>query len=613
MKTIPIENQALDEVITALSKSELFGSLNQKSLSKIAGVGKLLVYEPNETIMHVKDPPDAVYTVIKGQVAVFHHFEPGEEKIELARLKPHCLIGEIGVLLGESRSATVKACVETRILKLDAGVFDHLFDHMPGFGRSICRNLAARVKQLSERISLPPPIKDMDLPDQDLIQLLPMDFIVRHHVLPLRIEDNSLWMGFIHDPKPGILKAAQRFAPSMELKPVQIDQDLFDKMLKSHAGNCETAEFEKKDQSRESQQDGIDFGAQLNFLLKRMVAEGASDLHLCAGQYPHWRIDGEILEIEDSLKLGPEDVLKNLAPLMNESSLKEFRETNDTDFAYSMGEHARFRVNLFRDNQGTSAVFRVIPAKPFTIKQLGLPDVIEKLCNLSQGLILVSGPTGSGKSTTLAAMIDYINQHRRAHIITIEDPIEFVHTKKTALINQRQVGYHTKSFTNAIRSALRQDPDVILVGELRDTETVALAIESANTGNLVFGTLHSPSAVRAISHVLEFFPHGQQQQVLNSLSECLKGVIAMALCRKVLSGRKAAVEVLVVNSVMSSIMVQGKMNQIVSAMQTGKAQGNQLLDNELAKLVRQGEVEYREALRKSPDPKNFAKLMGKSM
>jgi twitching motility protein PilT len=352
---------------------------------------------------------------------------------------------------------------------------------------------------------------------------------------------------------------------------------------------------------------------ELDPLLKRMVGEGASDLHISAGNKPHWRIDGDMRTIEDTKVLGPDEVYDLLKPIMNDRNCKEFEEFNDTDFAYSLSEGERFRVNLFRDENGVGAVMRLIPSKILTFEQLGLPDILKKLCDYPKGLVLVTGPTGCGKSTTLAAMIDYINKTRPAHIVTMEDPIEFVHKSELCLVNQREVGRHTRHFSTALRAALREDPDIVLVGELRDLETISLAMETANTGHLVFATLHTSTAVTTVDRIIDAYPPDQQAQTRTSLRETLKGVVAQTLCKRIGGGRIAALEILIVNVAVANLIREDKLNQIPNLMQTGKAMGNRLLNEELAKLVKMQKVDFKEALSKSLDKSDLATRVGRPL
>jgi twitching motility protein PilT len=286
---------------------------------------------------------------------------------------------------------------------------------------------------------------------------------------------------------------------------------------------------------------------------------------------------------------------------MSEESQQEFDERRDVDLAYEIEGVSRFRVNVFEDRKGVGSVIRQIPVDILTAEQLGLSEPILKLCYLSKGLVVVTGPTGSGKSTTLAAMVDYINRNRTDHIITIEDPVEFVHQNKKCLINQREVGTHTRSFKDALRAALREDPDVVLVGEMRDLETISIALETAETGHLVFGTLHTTTAVSTVDRIIDQFPADRQGQIRVMLSETLKGVIAQVLCKKIEGGRVAALEVLLGSPALSSLIREGKTFQIPSIMQTSKGAGMVTMNDSLAKLVREKLVDPKEAWLKATD------------
>jgi twitching motility protein PilT len=325
---------------------------------------------------------------------------------------------------------------------------------------------------------------------------------------------------------------------------------------------------------------------------------------------PLVRKDGKIQPLEPNGKaFTHEEMVALLEPIMPEPNRAEFAKRNDTDFAYEIRGLARFRANVFQDRKGRGAVFRVIPAKILSAEDLGLSEAILKLCRLNKGLILVTGPTGSGKSTTLCAMIDYINKTRDDHIITIEDPIEFVHENKRCLINQREIGTHTAGFKEALRAAMREDPDIMLVCELRELETVAIAIETAETGHLVFGTLHTTTAASTVDRVIDQFPTEQQAQIRIMLSESLKGVIAQNLCRKVGGGRVAALEVLLVNSAISNLIREAKTFQIPSMMQVGRAAGMVALNDALMDLVSKKLVEPDEAYAKAVDKAAFEGLL----
>ena len=336
-------------------------------------------------------------------------------------------------------------------------------------------------------------------------------------------------------------------------------------------------------------------------MLRKLVSSGSSDLHLRVGEPPIIRKSGEMKRLEGYQPLTVEEMESLVFSIMPERNKKEYGSDNDTDFAYEILDLARFRANALRDRKGPAAVFRVIPTKIQTVEELGVSDDVQKLCFLSKGLVLVTGPTGSGKSTTLAAMIDLINRKRTDHIITIEDPIEFVHQNKGCIITQRQVGLHTESFKRALRAALREDPDIVLVGEMRDLETVAIAIETAETGHLVFGTLHTTTAASTVDRIIDQFPADRQSQIRVMLSESLKGVVAQVLCKKIGGGRVAPREIMIVNSAIANLIREGKTFQIPSAMQTQKKLGCILLNEALMDLVERRIVEPVDAYVKSAD------------
>ncbi len=345
--------------------------------------------------------------------------------------------------------------------------------------------------------------------------------------------------------------------------------------------------------------------AEIERYLRRMFEMDASDLHLSAGEVPMVRLHGDMARLEGEQPLSANQTHLLLESIMPERNRKEFLECNDTDYAHEIPGVARFRVNIFKDRKGSGGVFRTIPTTILTAEQLGLPPVILSFCNLSKGLVLVTGPTGSGKSTTLAAMIDYINKTRTDHIITIEDPIEFVHPNQKCLINQREIPTHTTGFKKALRAALREDPDIVLVGEMRDLETIAIAIETAETGHLVFGTLHTTTAISTVDRIIDQFPADRQAQIRTMLAESIRGVVAQTLLKKNGGGRVAALEVLVINSAISNLIREGKTFQIASLMQTGKKLGMQTLNDSLFDLIKKKIVDPDEAYIKSVDKSSF--------
>jgi twitching motility protein PilT len=331
---------------------------------------------------------------------------------------------------------------------------------------------------------------------------------------------------------------------------------------------------------------------------KVFVASRASDLHLTSGNAAMMRIDGDIKPEPLIPTLSAEALEDHLLEIMPKRNKAEFEETNDTDFAYEL-PGARLRCNVFRDRRGIGAVFRKIPTKILSAKDLNLPQAITDLGRLKKGLVLVTGPTGSGKSTTLAALVDWVNANRSDHIITVEDPIEFVHEPKKCLIHQRQVGEHTKSFARALRAALREDPDIVLVGEMRDLETVAIAIETAETGHLVFGTLHTSTAASTVDRIIDQFSADRQDQIRMMLSESLKGVVSQTLCKKKGGGRIAALEILLSTTAIANAIRERKTHQIPSMMQTSRGLGMQTLNDALARLVKEGLITPEEGVDKS--------------
>ena len=344
---------------------------------------------------------------------------------------------------------------------------------------------------------------------------------------------------------------------------------------------------------------------QLEGYLRELASGSASDLHLRSGSAPVYRRSGELVGAEGG-SLDAERLEAMLHSIMPEKDRQQFGETGDADWAHEIEDVARFRCNAGRDRHGPFLVARVIPAAVPTADDLALSREIQNLCYLTKGLVLVTGPTGSGKSTTLAAMVDLVNRTRSDHILTIEDPIEFVHPSKKCIVTQRQVGVHTGSFRHALRAALREDPDVVLVGEMRDLETVSIAIETAETGHLVFGTLHTTTAASTIDRIIDQFPADRQSQVRVMLSESLRGVIAQVLCKKKGGGRVAAREVLLSIPAISNLIREGKTFQIPSIMQTNRKVGMVTLNDALMELVESGQVEPQEAYMKAVDKSSFA-------
>ena len=350
--------------------------------------------------------------------------------------------------------------------------------------------------------------------------------------------------------------------------------------------------------------------AKIDEFFRMMAEHNASDLHLISGQPPVLRVDGELERIAGQAVLTQDTLHPLLDEIMPGSKKDQFESTGDVDFGYEIPGLARFRCNCFNHKHGLGAVFRKIPSKILTAEELGLPPILTRAAMLKKGLVLVTGPTGSGKSTTLAAMVDHANKHRKDHILTVEDPIEFVHQSQGCIVNHREVGLHTMTFASALRGALREDPDIILVGEMRDLETISLAIEAAATGHLVFGTLHTENAAKTVDRIVEVFPHGEQPQIRNTLSTALRVVVAQNLFKRIdRKGRCAALEILICTSAVGNLIRDAKTVQIPSAMQTGKAVGMQTLDDAIQELLSWKWISPEEAYEKSIDKTRFAKLL----
>jgi len=345
-------------------------------------------------------------------------------------------------------------------------------------------------------------------------------------------------------------------------------------------------------------------------LLQTVVNRNASDLHIAVGQPPVIRVDGRLVRLETKV-LEPEDTMSLMKSITPERCQQELQEVGGSDFGFAFGDKGRFRVSIFKERGHVAMALRLIPSRLMTFEELGTPPVLAELCTRPRGLILVTGPTGSGKTTTLATMIDYINQNFDHHIITVEDPIEFYHTHKKSTINQRELGVDVPTFAEAIRRALRQDPDVLLVGEMRDLETIETAIIAAETGHIVFATLHTSSAQGSINRIIDVFPINQQEQIRTQLSVSIIGVLSQTLLPKIGGGRVAAFEMLVVTPAIANLIRENKTFRITSAIQTGQKLGMQLLDDHMFRLWKQGLVEKRDILLKAHDPEELSRKIAR--
>ena len=610
MRTLELSASAREACARVLRKSPLFQGLSQEQHDWVLSSAELRQYDDYEALLEQGAKADFMLVLVQGSAAVLIRHDQGMQ--EVGCVEAPASVGEQGLLLGQARTATVAARGQIRALHLSSDAFFQLFKAAPSFGVGVGRLLAQRLKDASMELAIASS-EDAKRPSSQVMSLLPLDFVVRHRVLPLATAANTVTIGVLQDPNAQTINGIRTALPSMELRFSRISSRLFDEVLSSYGGIASLETTHQPVSLSSPSANGLKSrrvqrpSPRLDPILKRMVSEGASDLHMCGSQKPFWRIDGLVRELTDARPLGSEEVFELCEPTLTQSAAESFQEHQDADYAYSLETGDRFRVNLFRDMGGVSAVFRAIPQKLLTPQQLGLPQVVQQFCHLPKGLILVTGPTGSGKTTSLAAMIDYVNSTLPRHIITLEDPVEFVHSSKKCLVNQREIGNHATSFRRALRAALREDPDIVLVGEMRDLETVDLALETASTGHLVFGTMHTSTAGQTLERIVNMFPAQQQNRIRATAAEAIRGVICQTLCAKIGGGRAAAFEVLVVNNAVASMLREGKMHQIETIMTTQRKLGNVVLNEDLARLVNQRIVDANEAMSKTLDRGDLAK------
>jgi twitching motility protein PilT len=601
MKSITIQGENLDRAVDGLRRAGIFRSLSDEQLRRAAGQAQLVQLDPGEELIGQGAVPEGLVVVFAGELRVVLGSAGSPEVYEVGRFAPFDAVGIAGVLLGRPSPVGIVAGARSTVLRFDPRFLESLVGETPAFGLELARVLAERLERVVGQVPIPD-ADDALVAQGGLLDLLPRDLMSHLRAVPLALHGQVLTVGLTDEPTPELFGRLRPHLPGMELRPVRLTARQLEQLL---AGRASVASPVPVAVAADP--------ALLDRLLRAMVAEGASDLHVAGGQRPRWRIDGEMREIPDAPVLRADGVLQLLGAALPERNREEFATSNDTDFAHAIPDLARFRVNLFREVGGVGAVFRQIPNKVIGLEQLGMPPVVARFCALPKGLVLVTGPTGSGKSTTLAAMVDLINRTRQEHIITLEDPVEFVHASDRALVNQREVGPHTSSFARALRAALREDPDIVLVGELRDLETMSMALETANTGHLVLGTLHTSTAMSTVDRIVSLFPTEQQNTVRATLADVLKGVVSQNLLRRIGGGRVAALEILVVNAAVANLVREGKAHQIANVMQTGKAAGNQLLNDSLAALVNAKTVEYEEALSKAVDKADLARRFNRSV
>ncbi|OQB49643.1 MAG: Twitching mobility protein [bacterium ADurb.Bin157] len=595
MRIIEKNKDFIDKALNAISANEFFKTLTITQRENI--VSKVAVfeeYEDGEYLVRLGESGDSLLVIIEGIVSVL--IGEGEEHFEISRLEESQMIGEMALVLNENRTASCVSLGKTQVLKLSKEVFKKIISAIPEACFSMMQLLAHRLKRSSKMPVLSDYCSITQLPEPETLRLLPVSFIQRHRVVPLKKNKNNVTIGYCDVFDKALLDSVRRFIPGVILNPARIELDYFNQILKCYGGELAVNDNVESDKRKSSS---------IEELLKRLVEEGGSDLHISAQQIPRWRIDGLMREISGFGKIKTDEVLHLLEHMISPAISAQFNETGDADFAFSTDDRSRFRINLLRDSNGVSAVFRHIPNNIMSLEELGMPDILRVWAEHPKGLILVTGPTGSGKSTTLAAMIDHINRLKNCHILTIEDPIEYVHVSNSSLVNQREVSVHTSSFSRALKAALREDPDVVLVGEMRDLETVSMALETANTGHLVLATLHTSTAINTVNRIIEQFPSDSQQQIRKSLCDNLIGVCCQRLCRKVGGGRVPAYEIMNMDYAMSNLIREGKTHMLETAIITGHGKGNRLFNDTLVKLVKLGKITKQEALSQTSDAEDL--------
>ena len=636
-----IEGDFKGWVNNALRQSPLFSSYDATTLERVVQLAQLFEASPGEVFIREGETADFFYLLLMGEATVQSVDAESGALVELGRVRPVEPLGELAFVGGTPRTATVISAKSSYLLAFDESSFDSMMERLPGFARRLAKFSAARLQSVSRRVGLPEVSRaDLQIPEKEVVALLPEELMREFRIIPLRREGDAVVVGFVDKPDRQLADIVRRSLGGPRLLPVRISSRDFDDLAKpfglitapapaaaapaperasstgrpvvdhSHDPQPASPQTRRRKRTQTSVVASVEQLSLIEPILRRMLDVNASDLHLSAGQRPRWRIDGDLIEIPDQQIPRPNEIYELLEPFMSSRTLEEFDEHHDCDFAFAVANVGRFRVNMFRDSNGVGAAFRLVPATIPTMDQVGIPKGAQRLTELNAGLVLVCGPTGSGKSTTLAAMIHHINQTRKSHIITIEDPIEFHHDSRVAKVTQREVGKNTSGFQRALRSALREDPDIVLVGELRDLETMSLALETAQTGHLVFSTLHTSTAIGTIDRIIDMFPVEQHNQVRSSLADVLKGVINQNLCRRVAGGRVAAFETLLASSAVANCIRSAKTTNIATIMTTNKANGNKTMNEDLEALVRARTIDVNEALNRSPDRPELRQRLG---
>ena len=590
MKQFELDSELIPLALKTLGISDMFVCLDENQLNLLVELaGAIHVYDERELVITAGSASDFFLVLLKGEVSVT--IGEHENFIEIARLGQGHVVGEIAMLRDEAHSYSYFARGRLVALAFSAQVFFDRILEIPGINIPMLQVVGRRFQESPFYEVFLENRKEMPLPPASTLKMLPAEFAQRNRLFPVKCIDRHVAIGYCDIMHRDLRDNLARMLPDHEIKTILFAPDYYNRVMQSLLGATVGGGSKGGSGTRS-----------VDELLRRLVAAGGSDLYLSAGQIPRWRVDGEIQEVSEAAKFGGEEVLELLGPVARPDILSAFADSYDEDFAYSMSCGNRFRVNLLRDHNGVSAVFRHIPNEIRSLEGLELPAILTRFCSMPKGLVLVTVPTGCGKTTTLAAMIDWINQRRKCHILTIEDPIEFVHGSRQALVNQREVGIHTRSFAKALRAGLRENPDVVLVGEIRDNETMAMALETANTGHLVFATLHTATASSTIDRVIDNFPSDGQNQVRMFLAENLLGVVCQTLCRRQTRGCVPAFEIMIVDPAMANLIRTGKSYMLPNAMITAQANGNRLLNDDLCQLVTRGIISVEEAMNKTRDP-----------
>jgi len=656
----PIEGDYQQWVVNAFRQSPLFSALDARSTEKVISLAKLYEYTPGEALVREGEPSDHFWVVLMGEARSFVTDAETSEPIETGRVRANESVGEVGLILESPRTMGVVSIKQTYALRFDRAGFEYLTERIPGFARRLSKTIADRYVQKNLKAGFPTFEPDQIRPTQELVRAIPREAINRFRVIPVGMAGNTVLVGFVDPPTRDLVTRVRASIGEHDLQVGMLSMRDFERLLDAFqlrpdpptaapaantpgtapAGGTTAApaadpsrrattvaadttpQLPLREPLRLRRESGREVGGhtsmvtrleqfgQVRAILEKMPEARASDLHLSGGHRPRWRIDGDLYEISEVSPLREDEVLDLLEAAMPAKAIEDFNTHHDCDFAFGVDGLARFRANVYRDDRGVGAVLRIIPMNTPPMEALGLPAAARGFCQLHQGLVLVCGPTGSGKSTTLASMIDHINTTRRVHIITLEDPIEYMHNSKMAMVTQREVGKNTTTFARGLRASLREDPDIVLVGELRDLETLELALQTAQTGHLVFGTLHTSTAIGTIDRIIDVFPAEQHSQVRSTLADVLRGVIAQQLCKRIGGGRVAAFECLVGGSAVANCIRQAKTLNIPTIMTTNRAEGHRILNDELYDLVRSRQIEPLEAINHADDKKDMRARLG---